>query len=186
MIGFSTILNIITYLLNQKLVSKIYHSVEILNTNGQRYPVYKQDDEFIYIGPDDTKHMVCYIRETTGFATDKVEDIGGGKKLYKGKVGFRAVFFNDFEKRSHADLLTSLMAFTFYPNIRLKKLITNTEELLKEEAKVKDFTFGAETFYQAIDFTIQLTLHEDKCDLNIGCENLFNPITPANISSIKT
>lgn len=184
MIGYSTILSVIKYLLTQKLVSKVYHSVEIFDHNAQRFPAYKKEDEFIYIGPDDTQHMTCYLREISGFTVDKTEDLGGGKKIYRGKIGYRAVFFNDFEKRDHSDLLTSLMAFSFYPHIQLKKLITNTEELLKEEAKVKDFTFGAQTFYKAIDFFVLLTFQANNCELNIGCESLFNPLTPENINSL--
>lgn len=179
MIGYSIVSNIIAYVLKQKLVSKVYHSVDILNINDQRFPGYKKDDEWIYVGPDDTQHMVCYIREISGLAVDKIVPMSaGGKKAYNGKVGYRMVFFNDFEQRNHDDLLVELMAFTFYPGIQLKKIISNNEELLREEGKVKDFTFGATTFYKAIDFFVLQTFQENKCELNIGCGNLQNPVTP--------
>lgn len=179
MIGYSVISNIIAYLLKQKLVSQVYHSVDILNINNQRYPGYKKDDEWIYVGPDDSKHMQCYIREIAGLSVDKIEIMSaGGKKAYKGKVGYRMVFFNDFEKRDHDQLLIELLAFTYYPSVQLKKVINNNEELLREEGKVKDFTFGATTFYKAIDFFVIQTLQENKCELNIGCGNLQNPVTP--------
>lgn len=181
MIGFSILNEVIQKLLGTGLVKKVYHSVFIYvdkADKSERYPVYSfpNDDGFEYVGIDDSKFMSCYIREIGDFVTDKVENKSSESKLIYGKQLYRIVFFNDFEERNHDDLLASFVKTTFTQYVVLNKIITNTDRLLTDETVLKDFNFGATTFYKAIDFYLTLILQDDTCENVISCNNQANPI----------
>lgn len=177
MIGYTILKNAVEHLLETDLVKKVYHTTQIWDQDGERYPVYKDGDELVYVGVDDTKFMSCYIRQLNGFAVTKTNPIGSsGRKEYQGRVLNRIVFFNDFEERNHDELTIKLLAITFNSKIELVRIMENKDEILREEAKVKNFTFGGLTFYRAIDFYVLLKV-QDACDLDVPCGEWENPIT---------
>lgn len=176
MIGYLTINQIINDLINREVVKKVFHSVELWEKNGDRYPAYRDqgNDEWFYVGVNDTKVMHAYIRETAGFKVEsEIKLDSTGNKGYKGVENYRLVVFNDFENRSFDDLINAILPFSFLPGVRLKKIFNNNDELLREEAKIKDFNFGATTFYKAFDFTVTAILNK-KCEYDIKCWS--NPV----------
>ena len=66
MIGYSVLNNIFNTLLNDGLVTKVYHDVIIIEEEKNRFPVFPKGDEFVYVGVDDSKKMNCYFRQMGG------------------------------------------------------------------------------------------------------------------------
>src|SRR6185369_5100477 len=117
MLAYLSLKPMFDMLLDTGLVQKIYHSVIIDNRGDDRFPVYRVGDEWRFCGQDDTKIMGCYIRQTSDFTNIRTEQISSAEKLYYTRIGYRVVFFNDFEKRNHDQLAAILMNIVFDDNI---------------------------------------------------------------------
>ncbi len=177
MIGYSVIKNLFYNLFATGIVKKIYHDVTILEEdNGFKYPVYREGEEFVYVGIDDTKIMSCYLRQTGPVQNTKTEFISANQKLYKIRVPYRLVLFNDFEKRNFDQLQIALMKIMYSENIFLDKIITNSDDLLNIETSPKNFHLGGTSFYCAFDFFVISSIAEERCPTEISCSDLQNPI----------
>lgn len=157
------------------LVSKVYHDVIIIEEEKNRYPVFPKGDEYIYVGIDDSKRMSCYFRQMGEMRNVKTDHISC-QSIYTTRVPYRMVLFNDYEKRNFDSLNAAFLQTMFQSHIDFTALITDKKRLLQDESIPKNFTFGASTYFVAIDFTLTLQLYKNTCEEVIGCDVLPNPI----------
>lgn len=176
MIAYLEVRPMLDYLLTSGLVTKIYQDVIIWENGENKYPAYKVGDEYYYIGVDDSKKMVCYIRQTGPIRTGKAEWNGSCSKTYESVVPYRVVFFNDWEERSFEDLQARILQSVLFRRIDLVSFINDADQLLSLETIVKNFSLGGKSFYCAIDITVKFDLKIDNCDVSISCDNLPNPL----------
>lgn len=177
MIGYSILNNIFNQLLSDKLVTKVYHDVIIIEEEKNRFPVFARGDEYIYVGVDDSKKMSCYFRQTGEARNVKTTFTAGCERAYFVKVPYRMVLFNDFEKRNFDSLNSAFVNTMFSQGIDFTALITDRKRLLQDESSPKNFTFGASTYFVAIDFTLSVQISRNNCEeVIIGCDKLPNPV----------
>jgi hypothetical protein len=176
MLGYSTLKSAIDYLLSTGIVAKVYHDVYILENLTNRYPVYDEGDEKIYVGVDDRQIMNCYFRQTGEANLLRSEFVGSSKKIFKARAPFRVVFFNDFEERSFDSLIEKILKLSLFENIEFARIYTDREQVRILESDRKNFTFGGKTFYIAVDVNVTFTTFSDDCNVQIDCEALPNPI----------
>jgi hypothetical protein len=159
------------------LVTKVFHSCQLLREESgtQLYPVYPRGQDFVYVGPDDTKGFFAYIRSNGDLAMTPLK-VGGCGTSYDVLAPMRVVFFHDGETRSHEDLLTKLSTFAFRPNVALQRIITDKFRLLREESDLYRPSFDAKTFYTAFDVSVNLVLLQSDCGPNKVCAVHPNPI----------
>ena len=175
MIGYSILNNIFNKLLADGLVSKVYHDVIIIEEEKNRYPVYPKGDEYIYVGVDDSKRMSCYFRQIGEMRNVRTDYISC-QAIYTTRIPYRMVLFNDYEKRNFDSLNAAFVNTMFEAHIDFTALITDRKRLLQDESSPLNFTFGASTYFVAIDFTLTLQVYKNTCEEVIGCEVLPNPI----------
>lgn len=159
-----------------KGINAVYHSAELISDDkGVKFPAYKIGNEQFYIGPDDTKGMFAYIRQSG--ATNKIKEdfIGGCSKMYRISSPTRIVIFQDHVKEDFDVLARKMLAVAFLKDVSLVSFNYNAFELAKQESPIGDFAFDATTFYLAIDVQIKLWLTIDNCDVN-DCIVYPNPI----------
>lgn len=163
-------------LLSTGLLTAFYHSVELVeDKEGKKYPAYKIGAEQFYCGPDDTKQMFGYIRQS-GAATKLEEKLEGGcNKMYKVAIPHRIVIFKDQEERNFDSLVQKLLRVSFAHNVGFVSFNTNAFQLGKEESPIGNFAFDATTFYLAIDIQIKMWLSIRMCDEE-ECITYPNPI----------
>lgn len=176
MIGYSILSDVFNKLLTDKLVTKIYTDVFIMEENGNRYPVYPDGAEFKYVGVDDTKVMICYFRQLGEARNAKTIYVDSALKSYLLRVPFRMVLFNDYETRNFDELTVAFMNVMFAQFLDFTALITDVKKIQQEENLIKNFTFDASTYYVAIDFTLSVEIFKNNCAEVIGCAQVENPI----------
>lgn len=176
MLAYSTVKPVLDRLLDTELVQKIYHSVRISDTSGDRFPVYRLGDEWLYCGQDDTKIMGCYIRQTGDLISTGTTPVSSSEKFYNARVPYRIVLFNDYEKRDHADIAAQLMNIVFYTDIEFVRYISDKSALAIQESQIRGFEFGGDTFYAAIDILVNFKLKLSNCEQVMNCGELPNPI----------
>lgn len=177
MIGYSTLETLFTRLTDNKLISKIYHSVVFnTSTDGSRKPSAFVNGMLTYVGPDDSKGFYSYCRQTGPGEVTKEERVGSSWKLYKVRVPFKMVFFNSFEERDHEEILRALIGiFANTDKISISRVHTIQTDILNSEVPGGSITFTQDTFYKAIDFFVLLDIQGTSCNFDIGCNNISNP-----------
>jgi hypothetical protein len=165
-------------ILQTKFLKNVYHAVTLQPRleGGGSSPAASVSGRFVYVGPDDTKGFTGYIRQTgAAEVRDKVA-IGSQKWMYNMKFPFRAVFFNQNEKRSFEDLTATLTkAIIKTPRVELIRINPIREDLLKQEVPSGTFKFKTSTYYASIDFFVFLSLQADNCEQVLSCSDLANP-----------
>lgn len=163
-------------ILDTRLVTKVYHSCELVKDNDRRvlFPGYAKGDEYLYAGADDTKQLFAYIRSNGDISSVPLA-ITSCRRSYNLTIPLRVVFYNDSEDRDFNYLTMKLGAVTFLQNVNLVRVITDKFRLAKEESDISKETFGAKTFYIAYDITANTVLLPDQCD-NAACVTHANPI----------
>lgn len=187
MLAYSELKPLFSFLINEGIVTKIYHDIIIWSEGDNRYPAYRRegDDGFVYTGIDDTTTMNCYIRQTGNVEKLKSEWIGSCKKIYICRVPYRVVFFSDFEDRNFDSLYSKILKSTLYNGIELIKLVTDFKQILNDETNPRGFHFGASTFYAALDIVMKFSEGDNICPEEINCEKLPNPLTADNLPGIE-
>jgi len=176
MIAFSILNNLFTDLFNKMDIQKIYTDVIILNnSDGNRFPVYAQGEEYIYVGIDDSKYMCCYIRQTSDLKVVKTTFEGGCKKVLQTETAYKLVIFNDYEKRNFDSLNLNLISCFYGQYIDMVALIVDEEKIIKTESKPKNFNLGPTSYFVAVDFVVKNTIYQNTC-LEINCDSNTNPI----------
>jgi len=177
MTGSSILKEVFANVLATRIVTGVYHSVKLQNKQGVTKPVAPINGIFEGVGPDDTKGFTAYCRQTGPADVDKFERIGGcNSKLYTFSVPHKIVFFCDEEKRDHDSLFAKLTAAVMNTKkVRIQRLMSIPEDILRTEAPNGRFDFREYTFYAAIDFLLLLDIAEDKCGEEITCEGTPNP-----------
>lgn len=163
-------------LLSTNLLKQVYVDVELLqNDKGVKYPVYKTGNEQFYIGPDDTKDLFGYIRQTTPVNTIAEKNEGSCKKLYKLGIPSRIVVFKDHEERDFDTLISQLLKPIFSSFTSLISINRNAFQLAQQESPIGDFAFDATTFYCAIDVMLSTWISDTICEVN-NCLIYQNPV----------
>lgn len=166
----------IANVLLSKGVNCVYHSVELIaDEKGVKFPAYKIGNEQYFVGPDDTKPLFAYIRQTS--ATVRIDEklLGGCSKMYRISTPTRIVIFQDHVKEDFDLLTRKMLAVAFLKDVSLVSFNNNAFELAKQESPIGKFAFDATTFYLAIDVQIKLWLTVDNCNSN-DCIVYPNPI----------
>lgn len=163
-------------ILETGLVTAVYHSCQRLrDEQSQRFfPVYQKGAELPYVGIDDAKGLFAYIR-SNGDMVAKVSRVGSCLNTYDMSAPLRVVFFNDHERRNFEYLVLQLSAFTFMPGLALTRIITDAQQLLRDEQPTFNHNFDGGTFYVAFDITINFLLLPNDCEQK-PCEVQPNPI----------
>lgn len=157
------------------LCEQVYINCELFQRDGKTMPVYKEGNDFMYIGPTDTRFMFAYIRPVGTSKRVAVDQLSSCSKNHKLSVLHRAVFFRDHEERNFELLQKKLLAFTFDKNVDLIGTINSFQALSKLECSLGDFSFGPTTFYYAVDFNVSVSITRSDCDIDY-CETIKNPI----------
>jgi hypothetical protein len=172
-------------IVNTGLVSKVYHSVQLIKDDNfvTQYPVYRQGKEYVYTGLDDARGLFAYIRnagDTSGVPL-KIQSCG---RSYDMDASLRIVFFNDNEERDQDELLRQLASFTFLTGVTLQRIITDKFRLVKEESQIFRQRFDGKTFYAAFDVLVSFILLPSDCATD-ECVVYKNPVTtcPAAIAT---
>ena len=178
MIGFSILSNLFANIVATKFVTGVFHSVMMkpIETGGMK-PAAPIQGRWQYVGIDDTKGFSCYCRQNGSADVDSVERIGScNKNIYTLKVPQRLVFFHAIETRSHDEIIAQVLkAVISTPDVKLQKLVTIPEEILRSEAPTGRFKFKDNTLYFAIEFFVLLDIQADNCPVEIKCEGIPNP-----------
>jgi hypothetical protein len=158
--------------LNSAGVGVVYHSVELIeDEKGVKFPAYNES----YVGPDDTKKMFGYIRQS-GPATRVRETLEGScAKMYLMQAPCRVVVFQDHTADNHDALARKLLRVAFIQGVSLISFSTNAFQLGKQESPIGKFAFDATTFYLAIDVQVKFWIFPNQCEED-ECEVFPNPI----------
>lgn len=158
------------------IVNKVYHSCQLLRDEQyqQFFPVYRKGAEQPYIGIDDTKGLFAYIR-ANGDMSAEVSRVASCSNAYDMKAPLRVVFFSDNERRDFGLLVTRLSAFAFAAGVRLNRVITDMNKLLKDEQPNFAHQFDGQTFYVALDITVTFVLSPNLCE-QTDCKAYVNPL----------
>jgi hypothetical protein len=162
--------------LNSAGVGVVYHSAELIEDDkGVKFPAYKVGDEQYYVGPDDTKKMFGYIRQS-GPATRVRETLEGScAKMYLMQAPCRVVIFQDHTSENHDALARKFLRVAFIQGVSLISFSTNAFQLGKQESPIGKFAFDATTFYLAIDLQVKFWIFTNQCE-DDECEVFPNPI----------
>jgi hypothetical protein len=181
MIGFSILRNLFDNVLQTKFVEGVYHSVMMKQDKEGIRPAAPVQDRWVYIGPDDTKGLYAYCRQTGSADVQSSERIGAcNLKKYRFQVPHRIVFFHNSEDRDHEAIIAKITgAVMKTPFVLLQKIITIPDELLRSEAPTGKFKFKEKTLYFSIEFFVLLDLQTDTCEEEIKCSGIDNPYCTA-------
>ena len=183
MIGFSILSDLFTNIIQTKFVTGVFHSVMMKPVEGGGMkPATPIGKRWKYVGPDDTTGFSCYCRQNGSADVDSIEKIGGcNTKIYTLKVPQRLVFYNANEKRSHDEIIASMLKAVIKTNlVKFQKLVNIPEEVLRSEAPTGRFKFTDQTLYFAIEFFVLLDVQADTCETEIKCEGIPNPFCLPN------
>lgn len=178
MLGYSILKNLFANLVDTEIVRNVYHSVVLLPLpEGGFKPAAPVKGNYMYVGVDDTKGFNTYVRQTGSADVVKTEKLGSCNfNMYTFQIPFKVVFYNREEKRSHEDVLSRLMKATFStPSIKIQRVTSNPDEILRSESPTGRFSFKNQAFYCSIDFFVLLKLQADTCESEISCAKADNP-----------
>ncbi len=150
---------------------KIYHSVEIVSNENEKFPAIPIADEWISLVPSDQNETV-YIRRNGDDQLYGEEIIGSCVKTYKMQSSLRLVYFKD-NANNHDEIIFKLMQSILLRSTKIKSIIRDKWKLLKDESN-GDYNFGATTAYFAIDFYAYWILKPDLCEQDF-CMTIENP-----------
>jgi len=173
-----TVETLLKNILDTHLLKNIYHSVTLQpRLQGGGYsPAAQVAGRYVYIGPDDTKGFTGYVRQTGSADVQKRDQLGPNMWRYLMNFPFRAVFFNNTEKRNFEDLTATLTkSIIKSPHVQLIRINPIREDVLRTEVPSGQFNFKTSTYYASIDFFIFLSLQTDNCEQVLSCIDLTNP-----------
>lgn len=141
-------------ILLKELFSKVYYNVLTLEKGKKSRPMYWNKDRYEYVGINQSKIDIAYVREFQDAAAVPI-DIGGCSPLYDLKYFYRIVYYistpgcganKEYYKQRLLDLLSD-------KNIQVKRVITDSNRLLRMEQST-DITLMGDVVYQAIDIEV--------------------------------
>jgi len=175
--AYSILKNIFDNLLNTNLVNKIYHDVRIIDKKNERLPAYRNGSDWNWIAPDDSRIMLCYLRQTGSMDQYQVIRVGGcDRKKFNVRIPYRLVFFNAYEERNFDSLEAALTNCIFVDHVDLVRVINDSGTLLKQESNQANTVTDGNAFYMAIDFLVYSELTKSNCQALIDCSSIDNPI----------
>lgn len=183
MIGFSILSELFTNVLQTKFVTGVFHSVMMKPVDGGgNKPAAPIKKRYEYVGPNDKTGFSCYCRQSGSADVTDIEKVGGcNVKRHRFEIPHRIVFFSDGEKRDHETIIAAILKAVMKTNkVRIQKLVTIPEEILRSEAPTGRFQFKETTLYFAIEFFVLLDVQADTCEAEIKCEGVPNPFCITN------
>jgi len=151
--------------------SEVWHSVEQITIDGEKFPAAMKDDEFIDLSPTDQKETI-YIRKAGDDAASGPLKISSCGKAYLMVTPVRIVFFRDHAE-GHDKIIAELLQSVLMHHVKLTRVITNKFTLAKDESS-GTYSFGPKTCYVAIDVAVTWELEPDTCDKDY-CISVENP-----------
>lgn len=155
-----------------KYFDEVYHSVELITIDKEKFPTVSNTNEWINLSPTDTKEIL-YIRRNGDDEVYSEEKIGSCSKSYKMRSSLRVVYFKDYAK-NHDEILFKLMQSGLIGGTKLRSIIRDKFKLLKDESS-GDFSFKPTTAYFAIDIYALWDLKSDICEQDF-CVDIINPL----------
>lgn len=163
-------------ILQSNIVKKVYHSVELVSNDKEiKFPVCKNGERDVYVGPDDSGIFFAYIRQTGPAINAETKKEGSEKNSYLLQVPTRIVYFMDNEERNFDSLTTKLLNIAFAPGVTLIRYDNNAYTLAAQESPIGNFSFDEKTFYLAIDINLKFWINQSKCEID-NCIIHTNPI----------
>lgn len=164
----------IQLLINNILISfsEVWHSVEQISIDGEKFPAAKQNDEYINLSPND-QYEIIYIRKLGDDSAVGPLKISSCGKSYMMTTPVRLVFFRDHAE-SHDKIIAELLQSVLIQQVKLNKVISDKWSLMKLES-TGTFSFGPKTAYFAIDLNINWNLIPDDCEKD-WCITIENPV----------
>lgn len=155
-----------------EVFGEVYHSVEIIETDGAKLPSIVNGNDWITLEPSDQKETV-YMRRNGDDSVLEELKIGSCVKAYRMSTGLRIVYFNDsvFE---HNKIISDVLRSVLVQGIKLNRVVMDKARLYKDESSGA-YVFGPATLYFAVDVNVYWELKPDNCDQDF-CVVLDNPI----------
>lgn len=141
-------------LLLKPLVHNVYWNVELISKENLRTPRYWDGNSYAYVGIDQSKCSIAYVRELDDTETVKV-DIGGCSPNYDRKLKLRiVVFIRDFSGSKNS-FIESLINDLSFREISIKKIISDSNKLVRFESDFgKKLTLMGSDLYIGIDLEL--------------------------------
>lgn len=158
------------------LVTKVYHSCELIRDGDQKTlnPAYKVGADYLIVGIDDQQGLFSYIR-ANGEITSVPLKLTSCRGAYEVTAPLRVVFYHDREERDEGWLLKRLATFTFLQDVTLQRVVVDKFRLAREESDVQDPNFDGQVFYVAFDVLVNAILLPSDC-AEAACPVRINPM----------
>ena len=152
------------------LVHKSYWGVELITKDNIRTPRFWNGNEFEYVGINDSKCSIAYVRELEDMEPVK-QDIGGCKNDYNYRHKLRLVIYiRDYSGDKNA-FIQSLVNDLSFREIVIRKIISDSNKLVRFESDFgKKLILTGKDLYIGVD----LELSEEK---NNCCPEIINNCT---------
>lgn len=135
------------------IFGRIYESASLETINGVITPVHFTGTDFINLNPKDNTERFAYIRETQP-AFMKVIDLGGESPAYDAMYKLRLVIF-DPKPFNTFDQLRRFAHATRLLKLEVSNIITNIDQLYKQETGGSKVIAAKGWGYMGIDFTVR-------------------------------
>lgn len=150
---------------------KVYHSVELVTVDKERFPAISLHKEWFNLSPKDTTEIL-YIRRNGDDEVYSEEPQGSCSKAYKMRSLLRIVYFNDNDGNVDQTLF-KLMQSVLVGNTKIQRIIRDKYKLQRDESS-GSYEFGPQTVYLAVDLYVTWMLQPDICEQDF-CIDIENP-----------
>lgn len=150
---------------------KVYHSVEIVTVDKQKFPGVSIGNEWVNLSPTDTNEIL-YLRRNGDDEVYSEEPQGSCSKAYKMRSPLRLVYFNAHDANSD-QVLFKLMQSVLVNHTKIVRIIRDKYRLQRDESS-GSYEFGPQSVYLAIDLYVTWILQPDICEQDF-CIDIENP-----------
>lgn len=162
-------------LLKTGLIRKFYHGVQLVKQQDKtKAPAYSIGNELFYVGPDDSREDIAYMRVTGPSKTAKGERISSAGPTFKVITPQRIVITSSSAKPI-TEVFKDILEITNVEGVKIVSFSNDSEKIGREETGIEFINEWG--LYCAIDIQIAATMHPGRkagCEQN--CETLQNPI----------
>lgn len=156
-------------LLKNTVLETVFVNAQLLERDKDIFPAYRENNEFVYLGVDDTKGLFAYVRQTDNVRLETVYT-EGCNYLYRANTPFRIVFCGlHTHFNSEQVCLFAIMSLGSLP-IVLNQIILDSKKLFDLENKLKkDIVFSENMLYAAIDVVLSTPFSLLDCQAELEC-----------------